>query len=425
VRKVLALLVAGVVALSGCGGGTTATGSQSTVITVWSWRVEDTAAMKQIFDAFTAKNPSITVQFAPSPDTDYETKLETALRANKGPDIAQLNAYAGIQPLIDAGYLVSLDDKIPDLTNYYPSALAGAESVKDKKIYGVPYSVPDMGVYYNTKIFADNGIDVPQTYAEFLAACQKLKAAGIIPIAAGGASGTEWALEVAFGVIAPNTYGANAFWNDITSGKTTFTDPRFVAALQRMKDLAPYYSPGIEGVDYTTATQQFINGQAAMFMGGSWENGSFRSQNKDLSFSIFPFPPDNAGDPAYTSSFSDGSYGLIAQSPHRDAALKVLQYMASTEFEQQFADLLAWPVARPGITATDANLQEMLKMQEHQTPYLDLAGFNWQSPTGSSLIRSEIAQLMAGKADPAELAKKMQDGVSTWFKPGVYPVPKV
>jgi raffinose/stachyose/melibiose transport system substrate-binding protein len=378
-----------------------------------------------MFDAFTAKNPDITVVFAPSPDADYQTKLNTALAAGKGPDIAQLNAYAGIQPVVDAGYLVALDDKIPELKQFYPAALAGAQSVADQKIYGVPYSVANMGVYYNKKIFADNGIEVPQTYAAFVAACQKLKAAGVIPIAAGGGSGSEWALEVAFGVIAPNTYGANAFWNDAVTGKTTFNDPRFVAALQRMKDLSPYYSPGIEGVTYAAATQQFVTEKAAMFMGGSWENGSFKSQNKDLSFGIFAFPPDVAGQPAYTSAFNDGSYGLIAASPHGDAALKVLQYMASADFAQQFADLLGWPVARPGITGTDENLQTMVKMQANQTPYLNLTSFNWASPTGSSLIRSEISQLMAGKADPAALAKKIQDGLSSWFKPGVYPIPKI
>lgn len=436
-NRFLAVLATAVFALAACSSGATTTqtpgASQApgsapasaqpstapaTELTVWSWRIEDKDAYKKMFDAFTAKNPNITVKFETTVDTEYETKLTTALRANKGPDIAQLKAYGELQPLVDAGYLVALDDKLAGLKDFFPQALDGARSVKDKKVYGVPYAMPDMGVFYNKKIFADNGISVPQTYDEFINACKKLKAAGIIPIAAGGASGSAWALEIMIGVVGPNIYGGDAFWTDIESGKANFTDPRFVAVLQRLQDMYPYYSPGSEGVDYTTATQQFINGKAAMFMGGSWENGSFKAQNKDLSFDIFSFPPDKAGGPAITSSFADGSYGLVSGSKNQDAAAKLLDFMTTTEWAQMYADNLGWPQARPGVAAKDPVLQSMLKMQEHQTPYLTLVGFRWHTPTASEIIQADIAGVMAGKVTPAVLAQKVQDGISTWFKPG-------
>ena len=57
--------------------------------------------------------------------------------------------------------------------------LAARAASHDGKLYGVPYSVPMMGVFYNTDIFAAQGIEVPKTYKEFVAACEKLKAAGI------------------------------------------------------------------------------------------------------------------------------------------------------------------------------------------------------------------------------------------------------
>lgn len=435
-HRFLAILATAAVAVTACSSGASgtqapgATGAPgsapasaqpatgpATELTVWSWRVEDKDAYKKMFDAFTAKNPNITVKFETTVDTEYETKLTTALRANKGPDIAQLKAYGELQPLTDAGYLVALDDKLTGLKDFFPQALVGARSITDNKVYGVPYAMPDMGVFYNTKIFADNGITVPQTYDEFINDCKKLKAAGIIPIAAGGASGTAWALEIMTGVVGPNIYGGDAFWNDIESGKANFTDPRWVAVLQRLQDMYPYYSPGLEGVDYTAAVQQFITGKAAMFIGGGWENGSFKAQNKDLAFDIFSFPPDKAGDPAITSSFADGSYGLVSSSPNQEAATKLLDYMTTTEWAQMFADYLGWPQARPGVTATDPVLQSMLKMQEHQTPYLTLVGFRWHTPTASEIIQADIANVMAGKMTPTELAQKIQDGISTWFKP--------
>lgn len=40
------------------------------------------------------------------------------------------------------------------------------------------------GVLYNTKVFAAQGLEIPTTWEEFLACCEALKSAGIIPVAA-------------------------------------------------------------------------------------------------------------------------------------------------------------------------------------------------------------------------------------------------
>lgn len=389
-----------------------------TTVTVWSWRVEDVAAYEEMFAVFEEQNPDIEVEFVPTRDTEYETRLSTALRANRGPDIAQLKPYGELQPLIEAGYLVPLEELVPELANFYPTALDGARSRSDGAIYGVPYSYVNMGVYYNKAIFEEHGVEIPQTYEEFMDASQTLKEAGVIPISAGGANGTGWALEINLGVVGPNAYGGDEFWQEIQSGEATFTDPRMIEAIQRLVDMAPYYSPGFKGLDYTTAIQQFINGQSAMFFGGSWENGTIGNQNPDLEYGIFPFPPDNAGDTNWVSSFADGSYGLISDSDSSDAAVRVLRFMASKEFAQMFADLLGWPPAQPGIEPQDPVLQTMLEMQENPTPYLTLVGFRWDTPTASSVVQSEIVAVMAGDQSAEELAQHIQDAISTWFTPG-------
>lgn len=385
-------------------------------VTLWSWRTEDEAAMGRIFDVFEAANPDIKVDLQFTPDADYQNRLSTALRGGKGPDIAQLKAYGELQPLVEAGYLEPLNDLVPALADMPSTATGGVVAISDGKFYGVPYSVPVLGVFYNTDIFAANGIEVPKTYADFVAAAEKLKAAGVTPIASGGAQGSAWALEIGVGMIGPTIYGPG-FYDEMMSGKATFEDPRFVATLKRFADLKPYYSEGFAGVDYTTSTQQFINGQAAMFFGGSWENGSFKAQNPDLKFSIFPFPGDEATDTPLVAAFSDGSYGLVADSQKKDAATKVLNWMASPEFAQLFADELGWPAARPDVTSDDPVLKAMIAMQSNTTPYLSLVGFRWQTPTASSVIQAEVIDMVEGNITPEQLAADVQAAVSTWFKP--------
>jgi len=424
-RAGLALSVgaAMVLALGACAAGSSEPSDDSPVeVTIWSWRTEDKAAMQEIFDEFNSENPDIQVTFDPLDPDSYANKLSTALQGGKGPDIAQLNPYGALQPFVDAGYLEPLDDLVPELDSFSDEAKIAIKGLSDGKLYGVPYAAVNLGVFYNTEIFAEHDIEVPQSYQEFIDACDKLLAAGVIPIAAGGANGQGWALEVALNVLTPSLTGPD-FYDDLMSGKKKLTDPTYIAAMQRMSDMLPYFSPGFEGVDYDASTQQFITGKAAMFLGGSYENGSFSSQGgEDLKFSVFTFPADEAGEPAYTSTWVDGSYGLTSDAVNRDAAIRVLNYMATQEFAQQFSDKLGWPPARADVVIGDDKpvLQQMLKMQEHSMPNVTLVGFRWDNPTGSSILQPAIIDMIVGKVTPQKLAEDMQNGVDAWFEPGKF-----
>src|SRR5262245_41263234 len=122
-------------------------------VTLWSWRTEDDAAMHRIFAVFEKENPGVKVDIQFTPDADYQNRLSTALRGGRGPDIAQLKAYGELQPFVEAGYLDALDQSVPELKNFPEAALGGARGRADNKLYGVPYSVPMMGVFYNEDIF--------------------------------------------------------------------------------------------------------------------------------------------------------------------------------------------------------------------------------------------------------------------------------
>lgn len=416
IRRRTLLGLIGSLAAIGTGFVASAPAFADETVTLWSWRTEDEAAMRRIFDVFEKETPGIKVNIQFTPDADYQNRLSTALRGGRGPDIAQLKAYGEVQPFIEAGYLDALDESVAELKNMPDTALGAARGRTDGKTYGVPYSVPMMGVFYNKEIFAAQGIEIPKTYKDFIAACEKLKAAGITPIAAGGANGSAWALEIGVGVVGPTVYGPG-FYDEMMSGKATFEDPRYVAALKRYAELKPYFSDGFAGVDYTTSTQQFITGKAAMFLGGSFENGSFKAQNPKLQFSIFSFPADDAGATLYTSAFSDGSYGLVSESKNKEAATKVLNFMASQKFAQLFADELGWPPARTDVSVKDPVLSQMMEMAKNSTPYLTLVGFRWQSPTASSILQAEIIDTVEGKIAPEKLGADMQAAVATWFQP--------
>ena len=53
------------------------------------------------------------------------------------------------------------------------------------KYFSAPQTMQTFGMFYNKKIFEDNGITVPANWTEFLAVCEKLKTAGIVPLGSG------------------------------------------------------------------------------------------------------------------------------------------------------------------------------------------------------------------------------------------------
>jgi raffinose/stachyose/melibiose transport system substrate-binding protein len=200
------------------------------------------------------------------------------------------------------------------------------------------------------------------------------------------------------------------------SGKATFEDPRWVGAVKRYAELKPYFSDGFSGVDYTTSTQQFIGGKAAMFFGGSFENGSFKAQNPNLKFSMFPFPADDAATPLYTSAFSDGSWAGLGKRQQGCGAQSAELHGISPV--RAALRRRAWLAAGPhrrhrqgaGAGQDDGNIEE-------RDAVLTLVGFRWQTPTASSVLQAEIIDTVEGKIAPEKLAADIQAAVNTWFKP--------
>ncbi|MDQ7849263.1 MAG: extracellular solute-binding protein, partial [Armatimonadota bacterium] len=327
-----------------------------------------------------------------------------------------LRAYGGLETFTAPGFIAPLDtEMVPELKRFSLQTLVGARGRKDGKIYGVPFATQTLVIFYNKKIFARYNLSIPKSWDEFLAVMKTLKDHGVLPLANGGKDG--WTLEVLSGVVAPNFYGGTAFYEAVIRGHTTFRDPAYTNALAKMLELRPYMPPGFMGVDYATMQQLFINEQAAMFIGGSWEIGFFKAQNRALDFGVFAGPPEKPTQTPWVSSFADGNYGINAKTPHMAEAVKFIRFTATTEFGQMFTDLLAQLSAVPGVVVKDPVLKQVQVLNRKATPYMMLVGFRWQAPTGSTLLQSALQAMMAGRMTPAQVGDEVTTALPSWFEP--------
>lgn len=401
-----------------CAGGAkeNAAAAGTTTIQFWTWRPEDVDFYNKMIAQFEKQNPGIKVVQTAQKNTEYNTILAAALQGGSGPDVFQTRAYGGLQTFTDSGYIEPIEQWVPEVKNFSATALRGATSTTDKVVYGVPSVGQTLFVFYNKAMYDKLGLKVPETWEQFLANCEAMKKAHIVPIADGTKEG--WIVELLMGIVGPQFYGANTFFDDVVAGKTTFTDPRFVEALTKMNDLKPYMPPLFTGVSYTDMQSSFINEMSGHFLGGSFEAGYFMSQNPTLKFDIFPCPGPKASDAKYVSVYADMNFSMNKASKNKEASAKFMQFLASKPFADAMINDLKMVSFTPGADASkDPFIAKVLQLQKNSTPYIFLVGFRYQQPTGSSLLQAAGQGMYNGTLTPAQVAQQIQAGIATYYKP--------
>ena len=386
-------------------------------LSFWSWRPED----KTFYEAQAAKfekSTGIAVKFTPYVATDYNATLATALTAGKGPDVMQIRAYGGMSNLSDAGNFMPLTTAdVPNLAKVSAGMKAGAQGYTDKRQFGFPYSTSVLGVMYNPDLLSKAGVTVmPTSMQSFISVLQKVKAAGITPL--GNGTGYAPGLEQMWGALAPAYYGGNDFFNSIVAGSTNFNDSAFVASLKAEANLYKYMPAGASGLDYNTSRGLFANGKAAFYIGGNYEISYFRSLNPNLKVGWFPGPAATPGGKRYVTNWADGAFAINAKTTHKAEALKFLNFLASKTFLTDAANQLGWIPPLAGIQSSDPAIAAMQqKIPTMGTPFLTLVGFRYGTPTSSSIMQPGFQKVAAGTQTVEQLAKSIQDGVATWYKP--------
>lgn len=188
------------------------------------------------------------------------------------------------------------------------------EFTMDGKVYGLPMAGYVEGVFYNKKVFKDLGVEVPKTFEEFLAICEKAKAKGITPLAF--ASKDAWVINMMMNTMFVRTAGGEVVDN-LVAGTAKWTDAPVVDAFKKFEDVVKkgYFQEGSLGLAYAEQQNKFKAGEAAMVFDGSWANSAFIDPEKskipnDVGFFNFP-GMGGKGDGLINGSFSNG-YGFSA-----------------------------------------------------------------------------------------------------------------
>ncbi|MHC6229133.1 ABC transporter substrate-binding protein [Arthrobacter sp. MMS24-T111] len=292
--------------LTGCGaggGGATAQGSKEfTYLT----NVENTTIRGELEtlskDQCKAENEKAPLKVETVPQTSLDQKLQLLAGQNSLPvQFAAGNAPALTLDLDKSGNILDFEKALGDLKMsdaILPGAASTIKALYGGKVNVLPYQYNVEGIWYNKKLFADNNIEAPKTWDDFVAAGEKLKAAGVQPLSASGKQG--WPLTRLVSGYLFSDLGADAL-KKVADGEAKLTDPEYVKAAQAVADLGGkgYFGEGVGSIDYDTAVNQFLTGKAGMFYMGSWilSNFSKKEANKigEENIGFLPFPKVSGG----------------------------------------------------------------------------------------------------------------------------------
>ena len=208
------------------------------------------------------------------------TALRARVLSGNAPAAVQLKGPA-IQEWYEEGVLADISDvaEAQHWADVLPPQLA--EHMKcDGHWCAAPVNVHRINwIWGNKEILDANGIEMPTTWDEFNAAAEKLKAAGITPLAHGGQS---WQDATVFETVVLGLGGAEFYQKALVElDPEALGSDTMKAVFDEMRILRGFVDDNFSGRDWNLATAMVMNGEAAFQIMGDWAKGEFLAAGKE------------------------------------------------------------------------------------------------------------------------------------------------
>lgn len=233
----------------------------------------EAAAINELRQAFEARGGHwVDTPVAGGGGEAHDQALKARVLAGNPPGAA-MPKLMDAQTWAQGGYLVDLEDvaKAEHWDEVYPEAIRQAAKTNGRWS-AVPIDLlrSDM-MWVNPTVLAKVGAQVPTTWDEFNAVADKLKAAGITPLAHGGQNWQDTLLfeYVLLGIGGPDFYRKTLVEGDPEALKSD----TMLKVFEQFRKLRGYVDENFSGRDWNLATGMLMKGEAAFQMMGDWTKG--------------------------------------------------------------------------------------------------------------------------------------------------------
>lgn len=343
--------------------GLPSTGGQGGVVELefFQFKSEAIADFQALVDKFNAENPGIRVVQNDSPDA--ETAIRVRLVKNDVPDVMALNVNGPFAELAQADVFRDFSSD-PVLTNVSDGSLkvmTDLGTAVEGQVPGVPYTMSAGGIIYNKDLFAEHDIEPPTTWEEFVAACEKLKAAGVTPIQ--GTLKEAWTALPSFNGLVGPSVGPD-FWEKRAAKQTSFSQA-WAEPMARQAQLYSYAQKNLFSTDYDMGNQAFAKGEAAMLPQGSWAIPVIRGFEPGFEIGVFPYPVAKNADEQVLTSGVDVTLTMVKDAPHPQESMKFIEFLMREDNVEAFTKAQSAVPTLEGIEPSEKALVDLMPYYEN------------------------------------------------------------
>jgi raffinose/stachyose/melibiose transport system substrate-binding protein len=370
---------------------------------------------EEVARGFEAKNPGVKVEMQFLENEAYKAKLPTILQSKDRPHIIYSWAGGVLKAQVEAGVIADISAQAKGYSDQIAPAAMSAFAL-DGKVYGLPMVLSQVGFYYNKELMAKGGVDGSKikTWDDLLTAVKALKAAGVTPIAVGGAD--KWPLHFYWTYLAMRQGGKAAFDAALRGENGGFEGEPFVKAgelFKQLVDLQPFQN-GFLGFKNQPAVGYFGDGKAAMTLAISNVYTLQRVLAADkvgipddkLGWFDFPTVPGGKGEASDTLG---GITGWLVTKGAPTEAAEFLKFFISKDIQTRLA---AGNYIVPVVAGADAgfvspfmrNIAQNLAHSKYHQNFLDQT----LGPSVGRVVNDATAEIAGGSMTPRDATKAIQ-----------------
>jgi raffinose/stachyose/melibiose transport system substrate-binding protein len=379
------------------------------------------AVMEEVAAAYEAANSGVQVELQFLENEAFKAKLPTLLQSNDPPSLFYSWGGGVLKTQSETGAIRSLDAALDANNGEWRGQLtAGSISAMtfDDKVWAAPFKSGVVSIWYNKELFSKAGVDgtAIQTWDQLLDAVQKLKDAGITPIACGG--GDKWPIHFWWSYLAMREAGQAGFTAAKLGENGGFTAEPFLRAGQKLADLGKMEpcQDGWLGATWPETVPVFDDGRAAMILG--FENmatptsqAANATDGKGLSQDIigrFPFPTVEGGAGLITEDFG-GINGWVVTTAAPPETEDFVKFLTNAENMKKFVALGDIPVIAGAEEAIkDPTLLDVVEQKSKATWHQNYVDQDL-GPNVGRVVNDMAVAVMSGEVSPEEGAQQIED----------------
>jgi raffinose/stachyose/melibiose transport system substrate-binding protein len=369
--------------------------------------------MDELVAAYMKAKPSVRLTASYAPTDQVQTSLRTQLGAGNAPDLHVVYPGNGsamsMSQIAKAGLLADLSAQA--WTQTIPTGFKPAFQL-DGKTYMYSAGSSVIGAIYNTKVFEKAGIDAPPTtWSEFLAVCDKLKKAGVVPIALGAQ--TPWVTQLITYALVPSTVYAKdpTFDDKQLAGQASFAQSGWREAMEMYLELQKrgFFNDKPNGTTFEQQTSMVATGKAAMAIQVSAVLPDFRkaaSSPGDLS--MFPLPGADDAASVWIPAGVVVGLGASAKGKNAEQAKAFVDFLGKQENINAWAKAIAAiPLTQDASSSIDPAVQSFLPFtKDRAVPFMDQ---RWPNAEVQPVHFAVVQELLAGDSTIDAALKKMDE----------------